>query len=254
MNTNNDVDCCDTPVFLINMSQETARLSRMKLRLAYHGLLEHLHIIDAAGIKHPTTDFANFIEQVPLDESPLLYAANLFSHLLALRQLVNQTNAEAGLILEDDVMLKHDFQTHFREKVGARPGHCRLILFSPYITKPLLDWEDIALGNGLFEIQPFVASAACYWITRTYAEECLFLFDRPMREYPRSRQKAFGSEPFIIQQSLGCMVWPPLAIEDAIDSSLQTRGHTIDKRKYWEAAAAGYENFECPGEDVRSLW
>ena len=251
MNTANSLDCWEIPVFMITMETQTARHIRMKQRLAHHGLLEHLRIVNGSDARCHTSDFANFIEQVPLDQSQLLYAANLFSHLLALRQLVNHTNAEAGLILEDDVMLNYDFKTHFREKVGARPGHCRLILFSPYNTK-LLDM-DFAFGNGLFEIQPFVWSTACYWITRAYAEECLFLFDRPMREYPRSRQKEFGSERFIIQRSLGCLVWPPLAIEDAIDSSIQTRSHTLDKRKYWEIAA-GYENFECPGEDVRTLW
>jgi GR25 family glycosyltransferase involved in LPS biosynthesis len=227
------------PKCIINLPKDYERLERMKKRLKYHNLQNNTSVIYAADYLKPSKEFSTFIRGFSID-TPYQFscASNLLAHIQAVRKIVDSSDIRGGIILEDDVMFHNYFTQLFCRKMQILPKYCRLLLLSPYISKQVPD--SYYLGEGIYDISPYTWSAACYWISKDYAKECLFLFDRPLIEYPNSIEHRSSVETIIIQRSFGCFTLFPLAVEDCISTNIQ-HGYLEGKRKYW--SFFGYENY-----------
>ena len=98
--------------------------------------------------------------------------------------------------------------------------------------------KDPSLRN-LMNIKPKqVWGAQMYWISRRYAKDALFLYDRPFKQL--DQEGKFRSSEVITQESNGYFVYPPLVIEDGIDSDRAPEDlpYHHNHFKYW-----GYDNY-----------
>jgi hypothetical protein len=238
----------DCPIYCINLRRSAARRERMERRLAHHGLLGRTQFVDAVADDSPLVD--QRLEGLPADAADprrRAEAACLASHLLALRTFLETTPESTGgaLICEDDMLPHNEWDRRFPEILDNLPADAPLCSLSYH----LASWDGVLWAgrhpereNVCTVVPDQTWGAGMYWISRRYAATVLDRWDIPFRHLP----PRFKSE-LIIQWSGGYLAYPPVALEDAIDSEIRTQWEVLELH-IPDLTPWGYENFSaCEG-------
>lgn len=208
------------------MKRKTERLHRMMNRFQYHGF-------NNVKVLHPpefdSDEFKKFIKGIHLGGRDALINCT-YAHIKALRTFL-ETDYDECLIMEDDVMLHNNFNDKLSDILSTRQSYAKCILLSPYFSVALTNNRKLTkdlyvMANGTF-------SAACYYVTREFAKYANDIFDRPLSEYPFSWIPNLVSEDILCRMAGSVCAFPPLAIEECVDSDLNAVW-LEGKRKYWE--------------------
>jgi hypothetical protein len=215
----------------------------MDKRLKYHTL--PYTVIHGIGLTNKTPEFEEYIKDFISNEQknrgPELGC--LFSHISALRHFINQTDLESCLIMEDDALLHNDFVPRLNHLLKIKPKWVGAILLASYNTA-LLPYERMILP-GLYEMWDSIFGMCCYWVDREYAQHALRVYDVPLCSIPKYKRERISSEYILNHNSGAALSFPPLAIEECLDTNIQSTDHLLSKRKYW--SNYGYENYSCLG-------
>ena len=194
-------------IYCINLARSGGRRVRMERRLSHHGLLER-------------TRFIPGVEPSPggvEDAQRRASTACFRSHLSALRALLAETaEADGAIVCEDDVLLHNDWHPRLGRVLSNLPHDAPLCALG-YLVGGWhggFTWagRDPLLRNLCDIVPDEIWGTQMYWISRTYAEQVLTRFDRG--EAPA------WAEP-IVRDSEGYLCYPPLALEDAVDSTIR---------------------------------
>jgi len=227
-------------VVFINRPEDTRRRENMIKRLSYHNLDEFVHIIQADDNNDEFSDFSKGIEEHQLDERYMRIMGSLLCHIKAMRYFVNESQCDQCLIMEDDAMLHKEFKEKLFELVANKPIEHDCILLAPYLIHQIERVHFVTAG--LFNhYAKTIFGASCYWITKKCATKALERYDKPFRDWNEGEfSKHFTSEHLI--NSIGSYVsYPPLAIEESLDTNLQHESHMPHKKSYW--SSYGFENY-----------
>lgn len=226
----------DILIIIINLKTYPDRLIRLQQRLDFHGL-KNIHVM------HPNLEDPRFLDFIKASDSqsdvpgskPVLNC--LFAHLEAYRYFLS-TGTTRCLIMEDDAMLHNDFCSKLNTILSSKPKSAKSILLSPYFVE-LLNY-DRRITPDLYVMAPTTYSMTCYYVERDFALYSYDIYGHPLREYPSSWIKDLKSEILLIKTVGAVLVYPPLAVEECLDSKLNDR-YLQGKKKYW--SFYGYENY-----------
>lgn len=217
----------------------------MERRFRHHGLLSRTRFVDAISGDSPLIDERlEGLSADSVDHRRRAEAACLASHLLALRTFLETTPAStrSAVICEDDVLPHNDWDRRLPEVLDNLPPDAPLCSFSYHLET----WDGIRWAGrhpereNLCTFPPaWTWGAGMYWVSRPYAATVLDRWDIPFRHLP----PRFTSE-LIIQWSGGFLAYPPLALEDAIDSEIRTHSEVLDFHVPI-LAPWGYENYSA---------
>src|SRR5262249_11143917 len=226
------------PLYCLNLPSSTDRRRRMERRLAHHGLLERTRFVSAYA---PPAE----------SESPENASRACFgTHLKALREFLAAGEREA-IICEDDVLRHNDCAERLAEVLANLPGGASLCLLGYLIER----WDTGYVWSGRFPerenlcriIPWWVMGSQMYWISRAYARTVLDRYDGiPLLQLPPMTEE-------ITATSDGYLCHPPLALEEALDSTIRPAPdmefHLRAVRQWpYEEYSAGEE-----GQDVSPL-
>jgi GR25 family glycosyltransferase involved in LPS biosynthesis len=230
----------DILIIVINLKKYPERLVRLQKRLDFHGL-KNIHII------HPDLEEPRFLDFIKASDSTPAAPKNvpgskpilncLFSHLEAYRYFLS-TGISRCIIMEDDAMLHNDFCSKLDGILSGKPTCAKSILLSPYFGE-LLNYNR-RITPDLYVMAPTTYSMTCYYIERDFAMYSYDIYGHPLREYPSIWIKDLTSEILLINTVGSVLVYPPLAVEECLDSELNDH-HLQGKKKYW--SYYGYENY-----------
>lgn len=223
------------------MRSSTERLKRMKRRLSFFGL-------ERSIILHPDDykeEFERFIAGAGDDRTSILNC--LFAHILAYRKFLESTDDEC-LVIEDDCLFHNDFNNKLKDLISRKPKEVKSILLSPYLARQIQYRRKIC--ENMYVLTDGTFSTSCYYTTREFGKYVMDLYDKPLMEYPGCRREGVTSEFIMIDMPGATCCYPPLVIEDCIDSNID---HTNldNKRTYW--GYYGYENYNECDEDIYKL-
>lgn len=202
-------------VYCINLRSSSGRRARSVRRFRHHRL--GVTIVTAIPRTSPLVEYYAY-GVTPADNrsKQLGEIACYASHLKAIRQFLHDGGDEA-FICEDDVLLHNDFAARWADVVANRPPGTPLVTLTYMMTQwETMEWRGVTPHrHNLISVDPIHTwGAQMYWITRDYALQVLLDRDRP---FSRVTGSEITSES-IIRSSSGLMVYPPLVIEDGIDS------------------------------------
>jgi GR25 family glycosyltransferase involved in LPS biosynthesis len=213
----------------------------MEARLKHHQLLEDTTFIEAIPRESPLVDYYGQDLFVPDGSNEKKWRGELAcyaSHLKAIRQFLHD-GGETALICEDDILFSNNFKERLEEIIANIPEETPLVSMCYMITS---DWDSKYAGkdknkhNLLTLNSETTWGAQMYWLRQDYAKWVLSTYDRPFKEV----ENPLKTSEVIIRQSGGLIAYPPLVIEDGIDSDrapedLEYHHHHF---KYW-----GYEKY-----------
>ena len=225
-------------VIIINRPEDTRRRESMMNRMTHHNLSECVHIISADDNNDEFREFIKGTEDHQLDDRCIRIMGSLVCHIKALRYFINESSCEQCLIMEDDAMLHKNFREKLSELVATKPIEHHCILLAPYLTEQIA--HKYFVSPGLYShYAKIIFGASCYWITKEFAIKALERYDKPFREWNNGEfYKDFTSE-YIIHTIGSYVAYPPLAIEESLDTNLQDQWYLPGKKKYWS-----FYNFE----------
>jgi hypothetical protein len=231
------------PIYLINQESQIARKARILFRLQKVFPDGKVNLIRAVDDEK---------ELAPLMAQGLTkgVAGCLASHYQIL-QKIGEGKEPHALVVEDDAMFSHLFDQAQLESLLTRYP---LILLSPYYSRnfPPSPCQSEKICQSLLYPIPSsgVWSTAAFFITRTYAQKMLetIKLDR-LAEW---RDKVgFVTSELITTLSEGIFTWPPLVIEECIETAIQELPISM-KMSYWRNF--GLNNFLLEGDPVIPLW
>ena len=208
-----------TPIYCINLSESVERRRRMEGRFAHHGLTSAVRFVEAvqpsdAEVEQVADSFA-----LPAAERPVV--ARLRSHLRALRRFLDETDpttTPAAIICEDDILLHNDFAERVEATLANLPDDTPLVAFG-YLVWNWVDYRWAGRDRdqeNLATLHPaHTWGCQAYWISRAEAAKAIATLDRPLALLPPS----ITSEA-ITQWSGGYIAFPPLVLEEALDSTI----------------------------------
>lgn len=118
-----------------------------------------------------------------------LSAQTFIRHLMAFREAINDDAVSDGaIILEENIEVAPDFDDRFDPILEDLPGDTQILLLSHYVT----DWSKVTPyvitdidnqedENLVGTPNGDVHGSFAYWISRSWMERCLHLYDRPLR-------------------------------------------------------------------------
>ncbi len=223
-------------LYCINLARATARRARMERRLAHHGLLERTQFVQAVEPSIPADDSEEGIARAG--------CACTGSHLKVMRLALETAGVEESgfLVSEDDALFHNDFANLLPAVLGNLPEDAPMCMLG-YLVAQGTDSRagvDPALGN-LFRLEDAVLwGSQLYWMSAAYARRALDEYDQRHEELPVSE--------VVIQAPGGFASHPPLALQDAIDSTIrppeQRLFHLTSQRRwrYEDYAAAEHDD------------
>ena len=232
-------------IYCINLKSSPHRKERMETRFAHHGLTEAVTFIDAVSKESPLVDFYAQDKSCSHQESNYCSKcrgglACYASHLKAIRQFL-QDGGDIGFICEDDILLHNNFVGKYVKIIRNLSEKVPLITFCY-----MMNGYDGCHWVGIYPDKQNLMTidsvntwgAQMYLLTKDYALEVLEYYDKPIKYIDGES----GYPEAIIRQSKGYMTYPPLVIEDGIDSDrdpgdLEYHHHHF---RYW-----GYENYSA---------
>lgn len=200
----------------------------MERRFGYHGLLDRVRFVEAVPAESPLVDQRLAGLPVPAD-SPLRRneAACYSSHMKGMRIFLAEAGPfyDGAIICEDDVLLHNDWYQRLADILANLPDEATLCHLG-YLTT---DWEAASWAGrapdeqNLLTFSPSTTwGCAMYWISADYARAVIDRWDLPFRHLP----PGFAPEMFM-QWSNGFLCYPPLALEDAIDSTIRPQDEIV---------------------------
>ena len=230
-------------IYCINLRSSEERRKRMIQRFSHHNLLDRVTFVDAVSRDSGLVDhYGHHILDPRNIKKHRNEVACFASHLKAIRQFLEETSKtedEGAIICEDDVLLSNDFLKRYNETFANIPDNSPLIALG-YI---IWHWSGYKwAGNkpdqlNLCKITPENTwGAQMYWISRKYAVKALEIYDKPLQFL-----SGHLTSELIIRFSEGYIAYPPLAIEDSIDSSIRP---TQDMEVHYRTQSRwGYSNY-----------
>jgi glycosyltransferase involved in cell wall biosynthesis len=224
----------------------------MERRLGHHGLIERTTFIEAIPADSSEVDERlEGLGATATVPSKRVEAAVLASHLKAIRRFVEHGRASADgvIICEDDVLLHNDWNDRVPAIFANMPGDLTLCLLSFLTTS----WDSARWAGRNPECHNLSTfdgattwGSQMYWISRRYAQTVLERWDCPFKHHPPE----FMAE-VIVKWSSGLMCYPPLAIEDVIDSEVRP-AEEITEFHLPLVRSWGYDNFSACEEGDES--
>jgi GR25 family glycosyltransferase involved in LPS biosynthesis len=223
---------------VINLPNNVGRRERIEDRLEKQGLKEHYHLLT---VNDDSEECKNFIQGVEsqCDSRQLRVLCSLLSHIQAYRYFYNESKCDECIIMEDDAMLRKDFKKGIRKLIKQKPATYGCILLAPYLTIGLSQKEKLS-QNLYRHFSQSIFGASCYWINRDFAKRVLDRYDKPLRDY--SDFSPHLTSETVLYTMNSCVSYPPLAIEESLDTNLQWQSHLKNKLHYW--SQYGLENYE----------
>lgn len=240
----------DLPIYCINLAEANDRKQRMVIRFEHHHLSERVHFVEAITKSNPVVDLMlKDFDRYTITDTVRAEAACLFSHIKALKMFLQSKHSQA-IICEDDIMLHNNFSIQLDKIMENCPKDISLVSLG-YI---ILFWDKFEWGGIVPErknLRPIVPSVTwgcqCYLINREYANKIIKLLDKPFKDIKVGN---YITSELILKESNGLVSWPPLAIEEVIDSQIRT----VDQLDTHLAAAQiwGYFNYANAEQEHRS--
>lgn len=245
-------------VYIINRKQDVDRRKRVWKRI--HSIFEEKDVTFIEAKDNP--EEIKKYTHLPISHTPLSVGVGgcLLSHLEVLHQFGEDfpQGDSSALILEDDVLLHLNFNKILQEDLFP--------LFSLQIPNILLlssycsSWNHVdekeVLPSGKYKCMRIPAqggiwSTAGYFICSSYAREVL----KGRYHIPIVNWKDWSSIPhltseFLILASSGYFVWPPIVMEESVDSHVTEI--TRAKFDYWQQF--GLKNFVDHNDEVLRMW
>lgn len=238
------------PIFCINLRDSTDRRKRMEHRFKVAGLENKVTFINAIRRDSPLIEYYHnlVIQQYPDTRKWRSEMACFASHLKAIRTFLEEGGEEA-LICEDDIMLRNDFVNLWPAYRQNFPDNCPLVTFSYMIEK----WEGYHftgknpnLKNILTLDPKNTWGAQLYWISKDWAIKALLAYDKPYRFL-----NCQHTSEVILRYSNGYLAYPPMAIEEGIDSERAPEDMPFHHNHFGQW---GYKNFNLGEiEDISPL-
>lgn len=209
-------------IYCINLASSTSRHERMMNRFRAHGLSHKVTFVKAIPYQSALIDYYGEGVQ-PWYSSVDQWRKDLAcyaSHLKAIRtSLEDSIDEEGALICEDDILLHNNFIERYGQIMNNVPSGTGLVSMSYMIE----DWNNgftsagvnPILGNLYTFNKKVTWGTQLYWISREYGLKVLNDFDKPLRYL--ENYFPLTSE-IIVKESKGYLAYPPLAIEDGLDS------------------------------------
>ena len=227
-------------IYCINLKTSTDRRERMENRFEHHGLLEAVTFVEAIPRNSPlVTYYAQNLTcpaygQTKWRGELACYA----SHLKAIRQFLHD-GGDFALICEDDILLHNNFLGRYVDMITNTPPGTSLITMSYMMENTgVTKWAGKQPEKkNLLVIDPvYTWGAQIYLISQRYAFEVLTTYDKPFYEVCNPLK----TSEVIIRESKGLRAYPPLAIEDGIDSDREPADLPYHHKhfKFW-----GYSNY-----------
>lgn len=199
-------------IYCINLASSNARRSRMERRLAHHDLLGRTHFVSAIAAT-PSTD--------PTDDwKDRASAACSASHLKAMHAILSDPHAakHGAIICEDDVLLHNDFPARLadvQENLPVDAPFCSLgYLISSWEAGLRWAGRHPQRRNVCKMLPPAIWGTHGYWISCEYARAVLARYEQPGAEVPSLTER-------IAHESDGYIAYPPLVLQDVVDSTIR---------------------------------
>ena len=223
--------------YCINLARSTARRQRMEKRFALHGL----DATFVTGIRSDCHMIDFFDHQMVNPVGNIdLWRKNIgcyLSHLKAIRTFLETTD-ESAIICEDDILFHNNFREMYHQVMANIPPETPLISFCYMNEQWECPWAGIdSSKKNVVMINPlYTWGAQCYYITKDHAKQILLTWDRCMCELGNGNVTPEN----YIRVSRGLMSYPPLVIEEDIDSERSPRDLPYHVRhfRFW-----GYHNY-----------
>lgn len=207
-------------IYCINLKTSKQRCERMEQRFKQRNFIDAVTFVEAIPRESYLVDY--YTQQM----TPPFYSkykwrgeiACFASHLKAIREFVTHSSSgeDYALICEDDILCHNDFLRRYVEMINNAPPSTPLILLGYMIEKKDgLCWAGVEPEKcNLITLTKHIWGAQMYLISKEYAVKALSLYDRPLVEV----ESTLLTSEVIIQESGGMLVYPPMVIEDCIDS------------------------------------
>lgn len=220
------------PILVLTTAKATDRLDRLEKRLSDRGLSVTKTF---NGLPPDDPVVVEYIDGLDLTKQEKLYAAIVLSHLEAYTWMIDH-NYPSAIVLEDDACLHKDFKETFPLMLDQKPSFAPIMLFSTLLSGK----SDIREKNKLCTVSDWTLfelghcwSSCAYWIDLTYARYICQRYSGKLTDHAAAQiQKRISPEDWICD-SHGVFVYPPLAIEECLDSNVQTDANLVHKRNYW---------------------
>lgn len=231
------VNSHDWRVYCINLKSRNDRYNKMLTRFENRGLADKVTFVQAID-KHSDLlrYYTNESRGLDIDNSDFNYGeiACFASHLKALRLFLENTedNNEFAVICEDDILLHNNFSEELNDLIMELPFDFNICALSYF---PINKNEYTKITEGLYQMgQDNIWGTQMYLISREYALDCLFYYDRPEFGHipePQKSDREAGNESdqeseritseLILRKSNGHLVKKMLAIEECEDSDIR---------------------------------
>lgn len=234
-------------IYCVNLKTSVKRRERMISRFYNYKILDRVTFVEGVDASDPIIDKYNE-GRVSDEVEDLKWRRGMgcfLGHMKAIKAFLKSTHKNA-FICEDDIMLHNNFQKRFDEIWLNVPENPTLVT----LTYMMSGWDGTVFTGKHPELKNVMTispnhtwGAQMYWISREYAEKVIDLYDRPFKQL--DEEGKFRSAEVIVRASEGYLMYPPLVIEDGIDSDRAPEDLPYHHRhfKYW-----GYQNFS-KGED-----
>lgn len=199
-------------IYCINLASSKARRSRMERRLAHHDLLGRTHFVSAIAATASTDPNDDWKDRAS--------AACSASHLKAMRAILSDPHAakHGAIICEDDVLLHNDFAARLGDVLENLPADAPFCSLGYLISS----WEAGLRWAGRHPrrrnvckmLPPAIWGTHGYWISCEYARAVLSRYEQPGAEIPSLTER-------IAHESDGYIAYPPLVLQDVIDSTIR---------------------------------
>lgn len=243
-------------IYCINLKASTERRKRMEQRFLYHGLIEVATFIEAIPRYSNLINYYSQGLQCPAygEHKWRGELACYASHLKAIRQFLHDSSGQEkdskyAIICEDDILLANNFLERYVETILNLPEGTPLVTMSYMLEQYDTRWagKDWSKENLLTINPKYTWGAQIYLISLNYAMQVLSTYDKPFIQV----ENPLRTSEVIIRESKGLMAYPPLAIEDGIDSDREPPDLPFHHKHfaYW-----GYKNYsKSETEDISPL-
>lgn len=229
-------------IYCINLKQAIDRRERMIRRFQYHNLFcsdeqfggtEFINAIDKnSSLVQYYLDNNNVSEKIKAE------TACFASHLKTIRIFLESREKNA-IICEDDILLKLDFRNELIRILSNLPDNTSLLSLCyivDYWGGFKWDGKDKNYKN-LCKIQyDQTWGTQMYLISSDYAKICLERYDQKFSKFT-----GFKTSELIVRFSQGYISYPPLAIEESLDSYIQDENEIERHKRYF--SSWGYDNY-----------
>ena len=221
----------DAPaIYCLDLASHPQRRERMERRLRHHGLLDHTTFVEAVNVEGPA-------DRESAEWRTRAARACGASHLKAIRAMLADPGAAVAgaIVCEGDVLLHNEFAGRLAAVTANMPLGTPLVSLGYALDHWHRDFTWAGRRpqeRNLCRLVP--AAVWCshmYWISPAYAQRVLDLHgETPVDELTPI------TEHLVIHPSGGVCSWPPLALQDVIDSTIRPREELrfhFEAQRFW---------------------